>query len=194
MQENYRSFTVDLHDFSNEELAELFQRTQNEDYLKELMIRNKGVICLIVRGYHITGYDIEDLIEIGNIELWKATQSFDSSKGYTFSNWVKVYLKQALNRLYNEANRLKRGKGAEPTSYEELAEISKERATEDDYSNLYLEDFLGTLSDTTLKVAKLLLDGFTNGEIAKALGFAPATVSYHSKRIGKAYAAYSGVM
>lgn len=194
MQENYRSFTVNVHDYSNEELAELFQSTQNEDILVELMVRNKGLIILIVRDYHITGYDIEDLIEIGNIELWKAAQGFDSSRGATFSTCLKTFLKQALNRLYNEANRIKRGKGAECASYEDLAEISKESATEDDYSSLYLDDFLNTLSDTTLKVAKLLLESFTNGDIARALGVAPSSVSYHTQRIGKAYAAYSGVI
>lgn len=40
MQEKYRIFTVELHDYSNEELAELFQSTQAEECLVELMQKN----------------------------------------------------------------------------------------------------------------------------------------------------------
>lgn len=34
MKENCRSFTVELHDYTNEELVEFFQSTQKEEYLK----------------------------------------------------------------------------------------------------------------------------------------------------------------
>lgn len=103
---------------------------------------------------------------VGYEALWRAAGNFDSSKGYTFSNWLKVHFKQALNRLYNEAKRKKRYCGSELTSFEELAEINKERATEDDRSYLYLEEFLSTLTGNTLKVTQLLIDGFSKGDVA----------------------------
>lgn len=192
MQEKYRTFTVDLHNYSNEELAELFQSTQAEECLVELMCKNRGIIYTIASSYKISGYDIEDLMAVGYEALWRAADNFDRSKGCTFSNWIKVHLRQALNRLYIEAKRKKRYNELEPTSFEELAEINKERATEDDYSSLYLEGFLSTLTGSTLKVAQLLIDGLTKSDVARALGIAPASVTYHIQRIAKAYTLYSG--
>lgn len=192
MQEKYRIFTVELHNYSNEELAELFQSTQAEECLVELMQKNKGIIYTIASSYKISGYDMEDLMAVGYEALWRAADNFDNSKGYTFSNWIKVHLRQALNRLYTEAKRKKRWNGSEPTSFEELAEINKEKALEDDRSYLYLEEFLNTLTGSTLKVAQLLIDGFSKSDVARALGIAPASVTYHIQRIAKAYTLYSG--
>lgn len=193
MKENYRSFTVELHDYTNEELVEFFQSTQKEEYLKELMVKNRGIIHIIATTYSIPAYDIEDLMEIGYIALWDATKYFDKSKGFTFTTLLKSFLKQEYNRLYTEAHRVKRGGNkASVISWEELNEINKERYSYDDYSILYIADFLKVLTGTTKKVAELLLDGGTNGEIAKALSCSCATVSYHIKRIRQAYTAYMG--
>lgn len=60
MKENCRSFTVELHDYTNEELVEFFQSTQKEEYLKELMVKNRGIIHIIATTYSIPAYDIED--------------------------------------------------------------------------------------------------------------------------------------
>lgn len=190
MQEKYRIFTVELHNYSNEELAELFQSTQAEECLVELMQKNKGIIYTIASSYKISGYDMEDLMAVGYEALWRAADNFDNSKGYTFSNWIKVHLRQALNRLYTEAKRKKRWNGSEPTSFEELAEINRERATYDDYSGLELREFIESLSGTAKAVAQMFLDGYTNGGVAEALSITPASVSYHCKRIKAAYLAY----
>ena len=191
MQEKYRIFTVELHDYSNEELAELFQKTQAEECLVELMQKNKGIIYTIASSYKISGYDLEDLMQIGYEALWKTANHYDPSRGYAFTTCLKGFLHRELNHLYNEAKRLKRGKGVEPISYEELAEINRERFSEDDYSGLYLDEFLSTLSNTTHKVASLILRGFNNGEISEVLGIAPSSVNYHYKRIKAAYITYS---
>lgn len=190
MQEKYRAFTVELHDYSNEELAELFQKTQDEECLVELMQKNKGVIHLIVSSYKILGYDLEDLMVIGYEALWKAANCYDPSRGYTFSTCLKGFIRRELNRLYNETKRLKRGKGVEPVSYEELEEINRERATYDDYSGLELREFIESLSGTAKAVAQMFLDGYTTGGVAEALSITPASVSYHCKRIKAAYLAY----
>lgn len=190
MQEKYRAFTVELHDYTNEELAELFQKTQAEECLVELMQKNKGIIYTIASSYKISGYDLDDLMAVGFEALWKTANHYDPSRGYAFTSCLKGFLHGELNPLYNEAKRLKRGNGVEPVSYEALAEINRERFSEDDYSGIYLDEFLSTLSDTTHKVASLILEGLTNGEIAKALSITPASISYHCKRIKAAYLAY----
>lgn len=190
MQDNYRSFTVELHDYSNEELAELFQNTNDEMYLKELMVKNSGIIIMLASGYKIPCYDMEDLIEEGYVALWKTANNYDRSRGFTFTSFLKGCVTQAYNRLYNEAVTVKRGKGLLPTSWEELEDIHKEKPTTDDHTGLEVAEFLESLKGTTKTVAELLVQGLSNGDIARALKCTPATVSYHFSRIKQAYTAY----
>lgn len=187
MQDNYRSFTVELHDYSNEELAELFQNTNDEMYLKELMVKNSGIIIMLASGYKIPSYDMEDLIEEGYIALWKTANNYDRSRGFTFTTFLKACVTQAYNRLYNEAVTVKRGKGLLPTSWEDLEDIHKEKPTTDDHTGLEVAEFLESLKGTTKTVAELLVQGLSNGDIARTLKCTPATVSYHFSRIKQAY-------
>lgn len=192
MQEKYRIFTVELHDYTNEELVEFFQSTQKEEYLKELMVRNSGFIYSIASSYDIPNYDIDDLMEYGYIALWDATKHFDRSKGFVFITLLKSFVRQSYNRLYNEAYRKKRGAREQVVSWDELEEINKEYYSYDDHSDLYIADFLKMLTGTTKTVAELLINGTSKGDIAKLLSCTPATVSYYIKRIQIAYISYAG--
>ena len=185
MQEKYRVFT-------SEELVAMYQATQDEAALQELMARNSGLIYMWIMKYrNIPHTDPEDLQEEAYITLWRAAKAYDPSKGTTFTTLLKVYVQQTFNRLYAEASRQKRYSGKEDTSYEELEEINREKASFDDYSGLELGEFINTLTGTGKAVATLILEGCTNGEIARVLKLTPATVSYHFKRIQKAYISYS---
>lgn len=84
MQEKYRIFTVELHDYTNEELVEFFQSTQKEEYLKELMTKNKGIIYAI--------YD-EDM-DRAKLE-WKAKEGALQHK---YSLWVSRKDAEAMCR------------------------------------------------------------------------------------------------
>lgn len=192
MQENYIRFTVELHSYSNEELVELFNATQKEDYLKELMKKNSGIIRSIASSYSIPAHDMEDLMEVGYVALWDAVKHYDKERGYTFTSALKGFVRQQYNRLYDETHRAKRCNGESPVSLEELEEINKEHYSYDDYSNLFVEGFMKTLAGSTKKVAELLLDGVSKGDIAKVLGCTGATVSYYIKRLQKAYTEYAG--
>lgn len=184
MQEKYR-------DFTSEELVAMYQATQNEAALQELMIRNNGLIYTWIMKYrNIPHTDPEDLQEEAYIALWRAAKAYNPSKGTAFTTLLKVYVQQAFNRLYAEASRQKRYSGKEDTSYEELAEINRERATFDDHSGLELSEFLESLSGTIQTVAIMLADGSSKSDIARSLSITSATISYYIKRLQKAYLDY----
>lgn len=190
MQENYRVNETKLQDLSNEKLVAMYQKTHNEEYLKMLMLNNKGLIFILASGYSIPDYDLEDLLEEGYIALWKAADNYNPTRGCTFTTALKGYVTQAYNRVYTHSRRAKRSSGELLLSWERLNNINKEPSYTDDLTSLTIEELLEALTGATKSVAALLISGLSKGEIAKAMGITAASVSYHVKKIQKAYIAY----
>ena len=93
MQEKYRVFT-------SEELVDMYQATQDEAALQELMVRNNGLIYMWIMKYrNIPHTDPEDLQEEAYIALWRAAKAYDSSKGTTFTTLLKVYVQPSKIRV-----------------------------------------------------------------------------------------------
>lgn len=185
---------------TNEELVVLYRESRNEAYLQELISQNSGLFNLLVNGYvdSIPNAEREDLISESYIPMLRAIEDFDESLGLTFSNLLKVYVKQHLNRLYNEATRKKRYTGSTPMSYEGLVEINRDGGdVTERYFTVECEDissveFLELLSSLQLNdreqiAVSVLLAGGTKGEVAKALSCTPATANYYFKSIRKKF-------
>lgn len=194
MQENYRVNETKLQDLTNEELVAEYQKTHNDECLKMLMLNNKGLIFILASNYSIPDHDLEDLMEEGYIALWKAADNYDPSRGYAFTSLLRGFVQQTYNRLYTNAHRAKRDGGEMPLSWEELEDINKEQSYTDDHTALAMEEIIGALTGATKSVAALLISGLSKGEVAKALGITAASVSYHVKKIQKAYIAYREVV
>jgi DNA-directed RNA polymerase specialized sigma24 family protein len=190
---------------SNEELVLLYRESRNERYLQELINQNTGLINILIRGYvnSIPNAEYEDLVSESYIPMLRAIDDFDASMGLTFSNLLKVYVRQHLNRLYNEATRKKRYTGSTPVSYESLVEINKEGGdvTDRDFTieckEISSYEFLELLASLHLNekeqvAVNILMEGGTKGEVAKALKCTPATANYYFKSIRKKFV-FAGV-
>ena len=190
---------------SNEELVVLYRESRNEEYLKELITQNRGLINILVGSYvnSIPYAEHEDLVSESYIPMLKAIEDFDTSLGLTFSNLLKVYVRQHLNRLYNEATRQKRFTGALPDSLDRLQEINKEGGSEtdstftvecEDISSFEFMELLSSLNlnDKEQVAVNVLMAGGTKGEVAKALKCTPATANYYFKSIRKKFV-FAGV-
>jgi RNA polymerase nonessential primary-like sigma factor len=196
MKQNYM-------DYETEELVVMYQSTQKEEVLQEIISRNEGLLNNWVWDYrNIPNYESEDLLEEAYIACWRAVENYSTERGVTFTTFLKVNVRQQFNRLYNEATRKKRYTGSTPVSYESLVEINKdggdmpERAFTlncEDYSYLEVKEFLNSLSNNAKEVAVRLMDGMSKKEIAKALEITPATISYHVGRLQIAYTNFFGV-
>ena len=190
---------------SNEELVVLYRESRNEEYLKELITQNRGLINILVGSYvnSIPNAEHEDLVSESYIPMLKAIEDFDTSLGLTFSNLLKVYVRQHLNRLYNEATRQKRYTGCLPDSLDRLQEINKEGGSEtdstftvecEDISSFEFMELLSSLNlnDKEQVAVNVLMAGGTKGEVAKALKCTPATANYYFKSIRKKFV-FAGV-
>lgn len=185
---------------TNEELVVLYRESGKETYLQELITQNRGLLNILVSGYvdSIPNAEREDLISESYIPMLRAISDFDTSLGLTFSNLLKVYVRQHLNRLYNEATRQKRYAGYVPASYEALVEINKEggEITDgcftiecEDISSVEFTELISSLNlnEKEQVAVSVLMAGGTKGEVAKALSCTPATANYYFKSIRKKF-------
>ena len=190
---------------SNEELVKLYKDSRDEAFLAELISQNTGLINILVSSYldTIPNAEMEDLISESYIPMLKAIEDFDEAQGFSFSTLLKVYVRQHLNRLYNEATRKKRFMGSLPDSIDRLQEINKDGGTETDSSftvepeDFKMVEFMDLINSLGLnekeKVAvNILMAGGKKGDVAKALSCTPATANYYFKSIRKKFV-FAGV-
>lgn len=190
----------DITGLSNEALVKGYKESRNERYLAELIRKNTPLLRMLVVPYLATipNSEYEDLIAESYIPLVRAVEDFDEARGLAYITLLKVYVRQHLNRLYNEATRKKRYTGSTPISYEALTEINKEGGCEmDSYFTVECEDVRAFEFQELLKslhlnekeqvVVNVLMDGGTKGEVAKALNVTPATANYYFKSIKKKF-------
>lgn len=186
--------------YTNEELVILYRETNKEAYLKELINQNRGLLNILVGSYvtSIPNAEHEDLISESYIPMLRAIDDFDESLGLTFSNLLKVYVRQHLNRLYIGATRKKRFTGSTPVSYESLVEINKDGGSVTDSSftvectDISTIEFMELINSLNLNdkeqvAVGVLMAGGTKGEVAKTLGCTPATANYYFKSIRKKF-------
>ena len=182
----------------NEELVVLYRESRDEAYLQELIDQNTGLLNILVEGYlsSIPNAEREDLISESYIPMLRAIEDFDPSLGLTFANLLKVYVKQHLNRLYNEATRKKRYDGSTPISYDSLVEINKEGGEEtdssftvecEDIARFEFDEFIRGIdfNDKERVAVSILMAGGSKGEVAKVLNCTPATATYYFRSIRK---------
>lgn len=190
---------------NDEELVKLYKESRNGEYLAELITQNTGLINILVSSYlsSIPNSELEDLVSESYIPMLKAIEDFDEKRGFSFSTLLKAYVRQHLNRLYNEATRKKRFTGSTPVSYESLVEINKEGGSEldssftvelEDISSIEFMDLLRSLNlnEKEQVAVNVLMAGGTKGEVAKALKCTPATANYYFKSIRKKFV-FAGV-
>ena len=166
------------------------------DQIEEVWITESEIDALSLISYGVPA--VEDLTSESYIPMLRAIEDYDPEQGVAFSTLLKVYVRQHLNRLYNEATRQKRFTGTTPDSLDRLSEINKESGTETDstfeveckdFSSVEFMDLLDSLqlNDKEQVAVNILMAGGAKGEIAKALNITNATVSWHIKNLKKKF-------
>lgn len=166
------------------------------DQIEEVWITESEIDALSLISYGVPA--VEDLTSESYIPMLRAIEDYDPEQGVAFSTLLKVYVRQHLNRLYNEATRQKRFTGTTPDSLDRLSEINKESGTETDstfeveckdFSSVEFIDLLNSLqlNDKEQVAVNILMAGGAKGEIAKALNITNATVSWHIKNLKKKF-------
>ena len=83
---------------SNEELLQHIN--SDATAVEKLLLNNKGLVIMLAKKFLNRGYDMEELIQLGNIGLFKAIKNFDPSRQIKFSTYavplIMGEIKQAL--------------------------------------------------------------------------------------------------
>jgi len=106
---NYLKVYLDeLYQFrvlTKEEEYDLFERytKYNDQNAKDEIIKNNlRLVVSVAKRFYSRDIDFLDVLQEGNLGLMKAVDRFDYTKGYKFSTYATWWIRQAINKFYNE--------------------------------------------------------------------------------------------
>ncbi len=85
-------------------------KSGNEWAREELIKQNTGLVKNIALKFMGTGYELDDLMQIGYIGLLKAVDRFDSSYGVMFSTYAVPMILGEIRRYLRDDGRIKVGR------------------------------------------------------------------------------------
>ena len=95
---------------SPEEEVELSQRIHKGDQqaLEKLTRANLRFVVSVAKQYQNQGLSLPDLINEGNLELIKAAEKFDETKGFKFISYAVWWIRQSILQALAEQSRIVR--------------------------------------------------------------------------------------
>lgn len=169
--------------------------TCRSEYAKEQMILcNYGIVFSVMKNLSIPLTD-EDMFQTGIIGLLKAINTFDASKGYSFSTYAFPIVRNELLLVFRKSKRSVKVAfslddnvdtgNCESVPYAEMIPDGKDY--EENVVNLMLaQQIFSKLSPREKRIfIMFFVDGKTQCEISEALGISQSYISRIIKGIGK---------
>lgn len=108
--ERYRVEIQHYRTLERTELCELVTLAQNGDVTatNKVVTANLKIVWSIAKRYTNMGLDFCDLLQEGNLGLFEAVKTFDSTKNTQFSTWAIEYIRKYITIALTEKGRVVR--------------------------------------------------------------------------------------
>lgn len=113
----------------NAEKEELFKRIGNGDEAarKEYINGNLRLVLSVIKRFHSSNENVDDLFQIGCIGLIKAIDNFDSTLNVKFSTYAVPMIVGEIRRYLRDANSIRVSRSLKDTAYKAI--YAKEHLT-----------------------------------------------------------------
>lgn len=174
----------------------------NQKSFEILVNQNVGLIWSIVKKFLGSGYEKDDLYQIGCVGFIKAVRRFDLNLGYKLSTFAVPYITGEIKKFIRDDGIIKISRSIKELGFrvrvdsinEEIFENGKEEKLErisnkiDEQSKiierLSLDEAIKNLNYRDKKIIILrYFNGKTQSEVAKALGISQVQVSRIERKI-----------
>lgn len=86
--------TLDIETENN--LVTTYQKTQNQEIYKKIILSNLKFIVSIAKMYNGYGLPIADLVHSGSIGLMKSISNYDQKEGINFKSFAQYYIRYEI--------------------------------------------------------------------------------------------------
>ena len=113
----------------NAEKEELFKRINNGDdnARKEYINGNLRLVLSVIKRFHSSNENVDDLFQIGCVGLIKAIDNFDSSLNVKFSTYAVPMIIGEIRRYLRDSNSIRVSRSLKDTAYKAI--YAKENLT-----------------------------------------------------------------
>ena len=114
--------TAKLPLLKNEEKEELFRKIENgdDDARKEYIKGNLRLVLSVIKRFHSSNENVDDLFQIGCIGLIKAIDNFDSSLNVKFSTYAVPMIIGEIRRYLRDSNSIRVSRSLKDTAYKAI--------------------------------------------------------------------------
>jgi RNA polymerase primary sigma factor len=103
-------------------------REMTREATNHMIQANLRLVISVAKGRIGWGVPLSDLIQEGNIGLMQAVQKFDHRRGYKFSTYAILWIRQAINRAVDDQSRIVRLPGHVVDNLTKLSRVRKNLA------------------------------------------------------------------
>ena len=178
---------------NNKSALELWNQEHSEYAKEQIILCNQGMVGMILKKMNLNILD-EDLFATGILGLVKAVNTFDFDKGFAFSTYAAMCIKNEIlmtlrkkrvSIAFSLDDNANLGNG-EKVPYLEM--IACDRKFEEEViANRLFSEFQKSLSSREKRIIELYLNEKTQREIAEISGISQANVSRILKKLLEKY-------
>ena len=155
---------------------------------EQKIINNMGLVHYVLHKYFPLYIDNQDNIQNGYVGLIKAVDSFDESTGNTFSTYASRCIFNEIAMDLRRRNKYAKDISlhavlAEGDTRDDPLTIEDVLSYEDDYTPLYIQEFVQCLDEREITVLRYLMAGKNQTYISNRLGMTRSNVCLIVKKM-----------